>query len=284
MRLSRILVPTLAVLALGGTAACDKTADTDKPDDAGVAHGAADKGRGDAVPDASPSTPDLDYVSTSKTSKFDVTKSDGTTYTVTVATGKLRRATEWLATGDSSMNYDGAMESIGKVDVLGQGCGSQTGVDLTESNDAVVPIKLDIKDTTPGGFKSDPEIVTDVYVGDDALDVRHGVVIQQEVHFNNGYDCFVADGVDLQSSLVATRTSTGDIVPGFLILKDYYADNNRTKFKDVKLVFSTLDGGPATFKGETGLFQQERKLDLAVNDGSTYVAGMAIELADLTSG
>lgn len=278
MRLSRTVITALAVLALGGVTSCDASADADKPSPRITASKGGDKGLADPSPDASPSIPKLTYAKTPNRSTFNVKKTDGTTYEVALSTGKLQRATQWLATGDSKMDYNEAMTSIGKVAVLGEGCGD---VNLKASTrDAVVPIKLTIKDTTPEGYVSEPEIVADVYVRDGLLDSQHDVELRQHAHTPDGYVCLVADGADLATPLMATRTGeAGEVeTPSWLVLPDYY-NSDPAKFKDVKLAFSTLDGdGRAEFTDATGYFSVREERDI-MNNVNLYTADVVMNLA-----
>ncbi|MDX2776133.1 hypothetical protein PV379_02035 [Streptomyces caniscabiei] len=290
MRTRRSLIAALTATLTLSMAACDKADKAGEPDpnsttsyyDGSSSEPTGDMGEGDPVPSASTQT--LDYVKTDKVSGFSVRRPDGTAYDVTVSMGTLRRAQSGLAVGDH-LSYERAMNTIGEVDILGQGCGD---VDLSvNSRDAVIPIRVQMTDTTPDGWETEPNIQPTVYVGDEILDPRHDVVIEQSAHLDEGYACDDAGRASVDAGLVGIRmkTSRSD-TPGWLILKDYYSpahpSGDATGFEDVRLVFGTMDAtmpnGWNVFSDATGAFSVLRERDSIANDGSYYTSGVAMSL------
>ena len=269
MRTTRILAAVTVALALGVTS-CGNADQASQPDAGGTARHiepspeSSDKGAGEPTP--ADSAPVLDYVETDDVSTFSVKKPDGTAYDVTVETGTLRRAQAGLAVGPR-MSYDRAMHSIGEVDILGQGC---SDVDLgAASQDAVIPIQIKMTDTTQDGWKTEPDIQLTAYAGDEILDARHDVVIEQSAHLDEGYACEDAGRAGADANLVGVRmdTSRSD-TPGWLILDDFYRD--ATRFEDVRLVFGTRDqalsAGRNVFSDATGDFSVPKARDTVVMD------------------
>lgn len=284
MRTTRVLAAAAVTLTLSVTA-CGKADQADQPDpnSTTIYYGetpteSAEKGDGSA--------PTLDYANTDKDSTFSIQKPDGTTFEVTVSTGKLRRAQEGLAVGPE-MSYDRATQAVGEVDILGRGCDVDLGA---ISRDAVIPFRIRMTDMTPGSWSTEPDIQPTVYVGDEILDPRHKVAISHEAHLGRGYVCEDAGSLSVDAGLVGIHMQNDrSDTHGWLILKDYYSPANPNgdadKYKDVKLVFDTMDqtrpDGWNEFSGATGAFTIKKERDSIANDGSYYTSGAVMSLAEV---
>ncbi|MFH8492294.1 hypothetical protein [Streptomyces longisporoflavus] len=274
MSRTRTNAVTAGALLLGLITACGAASHQDKPD--GRPEGAVDE----ASP--SSSTP-LTYVEAESVSRFDVTRPDGTTYTVTVNTGLIRQAERGLATGDTPYRAedDATMSGDGLIDILGGepgGCGDD--VDLSgNSRDAVMPFTVNLTDNTPGGFVARPEFFVDVYKRDELLRETDGVRLMYERNGGGKYHCGETRGSGSQAgSSLGGMSSEGDArSPGWIILKDYYSPGNpegdRKKFMGVELSFDVENGGYETVYDEQGgaLFIV-RERNPAAADGSTYTS------------
>ncbi|MGW7052619.1 hypothetical protein [Streptomyces sp. NPDC054887] len=216
-----------------------------------------------------------------------MTRSDGTTYTVTASTGKLRRARQWLATGNRFMDYAKAMQDrTGAVAVLGDinGCGED--VDLASSSrDAVMPFELGLTDRTSGGFTAEPEICIDARKGENLLMSTDNVSLMYERNIAGEYSCSATEGAGVQpgSSLGGLASGSNATSPGWIILKDYYSPNKPSgdpaRFEGVKLSFAVEDGGFDTvYDKEDGHFTVVRERDATAADGSTYTSRVEMNL------
>ncbi len=276
--------PVIAgALLLGLTAGCGKTAETDRADRRPGATAGDEAPGPSAAADATP--PRSTYVEADSSSRFDVTRPDGTTYTVTVDTGLIRKAERGLATGDRYRAEDDATKSgMGLIDVLGDGCGDE--IDLSaESRDAVMPFTIGFTDNTPGGFVTRPEIFVDVYKRDGILRETDGVRLMYERNKGGTYHCdeTLGSGSRAGSSL-GGMSSNGDAqAPGWIVLKDYYSPKNpegdRERFMGVRLSLEVEDGGYETvYDKQRGALFVVRERDQAAADGSTYTSRVDMNL------
>lgn len=300
MRSSRISRATLVAaipLVLLATA-CGKAKNADATDDS---TNGAHLVTGDQSASTSPSTgssasPTLKYVDTPNTSQFTVTKSDGSTYMVTIATGKARKIEDYLAVG-AKMSYDDALMNNGDVDLLGKGC-----TDLNAERDLVIPMVIQLTSTTDIGVEASVNVSVQIKrPGEDKVDnlmPSDGIVMQREGSMSSEYVCETADGINMNNSLGGTvsreqLTTTNHIyLPGWLVLKDYYSPNHPTgddaKLKGLKLNFYTrADTSTGEIKHDaysdaTGLFVINEETDY--NNGGTYTSGAVMDFNELMKG
>lgn len=296
MRNSRKALTGIAlVLVLAG---CGKAKNADTTNDDG-----AHLVTGDESTSASPSTdpsgtaePTLTYADTTNSSQFTVTKSDGSTYLVTVVMGKARKIEDSLAVG-AKMSYNDALMNNGDVDLLGKGC-----TDLNPQRDLAVPMVVQLTSTTDMGVEASVNVSVQIQrPGEDKTDgimPSDGIAMQREASTSDKYVCEAADGINMNNSLggIVSReqiTSAHHIyVPGWLVLKDYYSPNHPNgdiaKLKGLKLNFFTRADTSTgqivhdKYSDATGLFNIDEETDY--NNGGTYTAGVVMNFAEAVRG